>query len=192
MLRIGLIVLTAILAGCASAPSPMQEQDARTAFAYLQRSSTQTPPNASTVENLNPLQAQGAALRARVVDSAEQHCLAQAMYWEARGEGRDGMIAVSSVILNRVEDSRFPATVCGVVYEGGERPPCQFSWWCDGKSDEPANPRAWALAVTLAHEILATPPDDPTDGALFYHANSIPAPWRRQPTTRIGRHIFYR
>ena len=61
-------------------------------------------------------------------DPESQHCLALAMYWEARGEGRQGMLAVGSVVLNRVRDQRFPNSVCGVVYEGGEKPPCQFSF----------------------------------------------------------------
>ena len=67
----------------------------------------------------------------------EQQCLALAMYWEARGEGRHGMIAVGWTILNRAKSENFPATPCVVVYQGGERSPCQFSWWCDGKSDQP-------------------------------------------------------
>ena len=111
---------------------------------------------------------------------------------EFRGEGQHGMLAVASVILNRVEDERFPDTVCGVAYEGGESPPCQFSWWCDGKSDHPTNQAKWSEIDSLANEYLATSPEDPTDGALFYHANTIQNPWRRQLTARIGNHIFYR
>ena len=64
-------------------------------------------------------------------------CLALAMYWEAKAEGAEGMRAVAAVVLNRVAHPEFPRTVCGVVKQGGERPPCQFSWWCDGKSDQP-------------------------------------------------------
>lgn len=114
------------------------------------------------------------------------------MYWEARGEGQQGMVAVASVVLNRVEDDRFPETVCGVVYQGGETPPCQFSWWCDGKADHPANPAMWTESLSLAETILTERPLDPTEGALFYHNTSIRAPWRRPLTTRIGNHIFYR
>ena len=69
------------------------------------------------------------------VDGESRHCVALTMYWEARGEGRKGMLAVGSVVLNRVDDDRFPDSACGVVYQGGETPPCQFSWWCDGRSD---------------------------------------------------------
>jgi len=102
------------------------------------------------------------------------------------------MVAVASVVLNRVEDDRFPETVCGVVYQGGETPPCQFSWWCDGKNDDPANQKKWAETLSLANSILMQRPLDPTDGALFYHSTSIPDPWRKPPTAQIGNHIFYR
>ena len=72
-------------------------------------------------------------------DRAAQHCLALAMYWEARGEGEKGMYAVGSVVMNRVRDERYPAHACAVVKQGGEAPPCQFSWWCDGRSDRPTD-----------------------------------------------------
>lgn len=73
------------------------------------------------------------------IDPKAQQCLALAMYWEARGEGRRGMVAVGSVVLNRVADNRFPNTLCAFVHQGGEIPPCQFSWWCDCKSDKHAD-----------------------------------------------------
>jgi spore germination cell wall hydrolase CwlJ-like protein len=104
------------------------------------------------------------------------------------------MLAVAAVVLNRVAHPEFPDTVCAVVTEGGEQPPCQFSWWCDGKSDRPTEPRAWTLAQRLARSVVAAPPRDPTRGALFFHNTSISTPWvrRREQTVQIGRHIFYR
>lgn len=123
----------------------------------------------------------------------EQQCLALAMYWEARGEGRQGMVAVGWTILNRVRSEHFPATPCIVVYQGSERSPCQFSWWCDGKSDRPRDRKSWTNARVIAAELLVDPPLDPTKGALFYHSKSIPVPWTqaRVRTARIGNHIFY-
>jgi spore germination cell wall hydrolase CwlJ-like protein len=126
------------------------------------------------------------------VDSSAQRCVALAMYWEAGGEGRRGMAAVGSVIMNRVADRRFPNTPCEVVFQGGEKPPCQFSWWCDGKSDRPTNESIWALARSTAQELLAARLPDATNGALFFHSTSIRSPWRRQKTAQIGNHIFYR
>ena len=124
----------------------------------------------------------------------ELHCLAMNMYWEARGEGRRGMLAVGWVVMNRVRSPEFPATICGVVYQGGEQPPCQFSWWCDGRSDRPRERESWRAAVAVAAELLNDPPPDVTNSALFYHAASIRNPWtrRRIQTAQIGDHIFYR
>jgi hypothetical protein len=124
----------------------------------------------------------------------EHHCLALALYWEARGESRRGMVAVGWTILNRTRSGQFPATPCAVIYQGGEKPPCQFSWWCDGKSDRPGDRNSWIQARIVAAELLVDPPPDPTGRALFYHNASISVPWtrKRTRTARIGNHIFYR
>ena len=114
------------------------------------------------------------------------------MYWEARGEGDRGMIAVGSVVANRVASPQFPSTVCGVVYQGGETPPCQFSWWCDGKSDRPSDATQWARAQTLARDVIAGNASDPTGGALFFHSTRISNPWNRPQAATIGGHVFYR
>ncbi|MDH3352203.1 MAG: cell wall hydrolase [Gammaproteobacteria bacterium] len=124
----------------------------------------------------------------------EHRCLALALYWEARGETRRGMVAVGWTILNRARSKHFPATPCAVIYQGGEKPPCQFSWWCDGKSDRPRDRDSWIQARVIAAELLVDPPPDPTGQALFYHSTAIGVPWKRPRTrtARIGNHIFYR
>lgn len=124
----------------------------------------------------------------------EHHCLSLALYWEARGESNSGMIAVGWTILNRARSKDFPATPCAVVFEGGEQAPCQFSWWCDGKSDRPRDRDSWIQARVIAARLLVDPPPDPTGNALFYHSTSIRVPWKRKRTRtrRIGNHIFYR
>ena len=124
----------------------------------------------------------------------EHQCLALALYWEARGEAEAGMVAVGWTILNRARSADFPPTPCDVVFEGGEKPPCQFSWWCDGKSDRPRDRRSWIRAQVVAARLLTKPPPDPTHGALFFHSTSIEVPWARprQRTAHIGNHVFYR
>jgi spore germination cell wall hydrolase CwlJ-like protein len=124
----------------------------------------------------------------------EQRCLALNLYFEARGEGRNGMIAVGWTVLNRIRSRDFPATPCAVVREGGEQPPCQFSWWCDGKSDRPRDRRSWNQAMLISAQLLTSPPPDPTSGALFFHSTQIRPPFKRPRTrtVRIGSHIFYR
>lgn len=135
------------------------------------------------------------AMAAGDSDDAAQGCLAQTLYWEAKSEGREGMVAVGWVVLNRMRDGgEFPRTVCGVVKQGQEKPGCQFSYWCDGKSDKPKPDDEWALAQDVARDLLSKPPADPTGGAMFYHAVDVKAPWsgERQKTGRIGRHVYYR
>ena len=126
-------------------------------------------------------------------DRTDAHCLALSMYFEARDDGRPGMEAVGWVILNRLESPDFPDTVCAVVQDGGEMPPCQFHWWCDGKSDQPAEDEPWRLAREVADQLLTDPPPDPTGTALFFHATEIDPPWADlERTAEIGTHVFYR
>jgi spore germination cell wall hydrolase CwlJ-like protein len=124
----------------------------------------------------------------------EKRCLALTIYWEAMAEGRKGMIAVAWVVLNRVKSPKFPNTLCEVVLEGGEAPGCQFSYWCDGKGDEPQDQEIWELANEVAKQMLTEPPEDPTHGALFYHSEDLPVPWKikRQRTAKVKGHIYYR
>lgn len=126
------------------------------------------------------------------VDAQSHDCMALTMYWEARGEGREGMIAVGSVVMNRIADEQFPDDTCSVIREGGETAPCQFSWWCDGQSDRPTQDEVWAESREIAREVLTRRPGDPTKGALYFHHESIDPPWEKKRTATIGGHIFYR
>jgi len=118
--------------------------------------------------------------------------MALAMYWEARGEGIVGMQAVGEVVLNRVEDQRFPASACAVVKQGGERPPCQFSWWCDGRSDYPADRERWREALQVADRVYTHRTRKLTSGALFFHNTAVRPNWKYQRVATIGNHVFYR
>ena len=126
---------------------------------------------------------------------SELHCLALNIYHEARGESEKGKRAVGHVVMNRVTDRRFPTSVCQVVRQGGERRRnrCQFSWWCDGRSDRPRNRTAWNASIEMAHEIIAGLSSDPTGGALWYHADYVQPYWRKafKRGPKIGQHIFY-
>ena len=136
-------------------------------------------------------------------------CLAKNIYWESRNQSYFGQWAVGMVTLNRVKDARFPNTVCEVVYEGPHRKSwkdpsiliplrdrCQFSWYCDGKSDN--FPKHDEEAVMVAHEIADAVIQgnymDYTGGALFYHADYVLPSWAKQKekTIEIDEHIFYR
>ena len=129
-----------------------------------------------------------------VSSRSDVRCLAMTLYWEARNETRVGMLAVASVVLNRVENQQFPNSVCAVVKEGGEVAPCQFSYWCDGQSDRPQNKKRWQVVKLIAHEFLHEVQADPTAGTLFYRYGGIYDPWqaKRERTVAIGRHVYYR
>lgn len=125
----------------------------------------------------------------------EINCLALNIYFEARSEPISGKVAVGHVVMNRVADARYPDKVCEVVKQGGEKPrnKCQFSWFCDGRSDHPANVKAWKESLALARVIYWGYSQDPTDGALWYHADYVRPHWRRalERGPKIGRHVFY-
>ncbi|MGH6961164.1 MAG: cell wall hydrolase [Dongiaceae bacterium] len=183
-----------LLAGCAGQrPGPM--------VASLLPLPTQKPTAPGEAVIKAALQGQleaddGVLLQGMTVSAEDRRCLAQAIYFEAREESRRGQEAVGAVVLNRVRDPRFPDTICGVVQEGGEasRHRCQFSWWCDGRSDMPTHSEAWAEAQQVADAVLAGQVRDPTKGALFFHALSVAPLWRKklQRTAQIDQHLFYR
>lgn len=122
-----------------------------------------------------------------------QDCLTAAIYYEARSEPVDGQRAVAQVVLNRVRDRAFPASVCGVVYQHSARV-CQFTFACDGSTGHPIEPRAWALASALAAAALDGSVYAPIGAATHYHTNAI-LPWWASSLARVGEvgsHIFYR
>ncbi|MCI0732220.1 MAG: cell wall hydrolase [Methylococcaceae bacterium] len=123
-------------------------------------------------------------------------CLALNIYFEARSEPALGRRAVGHVVMNRVNHRDFPDSICDVVRQGGSRTPkqCQFSWWCDGLPDKPYHRALWLKSLKLAVEIYTGRSNDPTGGALWYHADYANPGWSRtfQRGPKIGRHIFYR
>jgi len=138
----------------------------------------------------------------------QEYCLALNIYHEARGSNFADQAAVADVVLNRVDDARYPDSICEVVYQGKQKPSwkdpnvmvmvrnmCQFSWYCDGKSDEPKDTDAWRQAQQTAY-MMSVHNDfrGITEGATHYHANYVKPKWARdfQLIGRIGDHIFYR
>jgi len=139
--------------------------------------------------------APGGPAKANIDLRSELECLALNIYFEARGESLIGMRAVGHVVMNRVADPRFPDTICSVVRQGGETKlhRCQFSWWCDGRSDQPDDERSWQRSQTLARAVFWGYSPDPTAGALWYHARKARPIWRKALVRgpAIGSHIFY-
>ena len=125
------------------------------------------------------------------------------IYHEAGNQSMIGQMAVGQVVLNRVEDSRFPDTVCEVVkqavtHKKTNKPvrwKCQFTWYCDGKKDEPPEGDPWRNAQMVAYEMYYLYKDSNiTDGATHYHAFYVKPDWAKRFIFkgRIGSHIFYK
>lgn len=128
-----------------------------------------------------------AAWASETKNARELKCLADNIYFEARGESVDGQIAVAQVVLNRVNDSYFPNSVCAVVYQRS-----QFSWTL--RKNHRVNDRdSYEFAELVAELSLDGRFDDITNGATFYHTDKVNPRWNRQMDVSvvIGDHIFY-
>jgi len=105
--------------------------------------------------------------------------MANAVYKEARGESIQGMIGVAYVIMNRLEHTKFPDTVCGVVYQ-----PRQFPWAT--KKISISDQEAFEKSVTIAQQVMNKTVKDPTHGALYFSTSKI----TKTLTAKIGNHYF--
>ena len=126
------------------------------------------------------------AAAATQISQRDLQCLAEALYFEARGEGAQGQRAVAEVILNRVDHPRFPKTVCGVVNQRG-----QFTYNKNARIREKGS---FARVQQVALAALSGAPRTLTDGATYFHTGRVSPSWTRrfERTTRIGSHVFYR
>jgi hypothetical protein len=172
-------------------PEPMVLQDVSPtdALAINAGIPLSTAPNPGAPPML--LRAAGGLDRLRAED-----CLAQAVYYEARSESEDGQRAVAQVVLNRVRHPAFPASVCGVVYQGPQRAGggCQFTFTCDGALATPAGGPAWDRARRIAADALSGYVYAPVGAATHYHSQQVVPAWafRLVKSAVIGAHNFYR
>lgn len=150
---------------------------------------------------------------ARLITPEDKVCLAKNIFFESRGQPTQGQVAVSWVVLNRVESPHFPNTICEVIYQGRHKPSwkdpskrvpvrnrCQFSWYCDGKSDKinlnnSVVARAWDRSVAVAEVVLGEwewGTKSPLGPITHYHADYVSPNWPRlKKHVKIGNHIFY-
>jgi spore germination cell wall hydrolase CwlJ-like protein len=140
-----------------------------------------------------PAERLGLDLKARV---KSEKCLAEAIYFEARGEPKRGQIAVAQVVMNRAFSGHYPNSVCSVVYQNAHRKlGCQFSFACDGMREVIKDADKWEQARQIAHDML--------DGKLWlpeighsthYHASWVYPSWvgMMKRLHKIGVHSFYR
>lgn len=122
-------------------------------------------------------------------------CMAEALYFEARGEKLQGQFAVAEVIKNRVSSPRFPDSVCAVINQGtGRKFACQFTYTCDGRPEYINNTKVHEKLRKIAALVLGGEVDDITKGATFYHTRAVNPRWASvfERTRSIGAHHFYR
>ena len=177
--------------------------------------STQGEPELLTVEKTFALMNEKVGLQELLIDP-NTFCLAENIYHEARNEPTAGMVAVGNVTINRVISDQFPNTICEVVHQGPhyeswktkqqsnlpdelrvyypKRHRCQFSWYCDGLSDEIRSKRKFQHILELAVDIRKRIYPDITDGATHYHADYVDPSWSKvyTRTVTIDTHIFYK
>lgn len=170
---LGGIIFAALATTGASAPNPQSPTEITVAAPV---EATQTTVQAAPEEsNLRP------------ANTTEIDCLARNVYFEARGEGRNGMRAVAHVTMNRVESRKFRNTVCGVVYQ-----PSQFSWTIRGGGRPGGS--SWSQSRDIARDVYTKADDnDNTGGATYFHARGSRPSWsfRFTRTAVIGNHSFY-
>lgn len=131
-------------------------------------------------------------------DNRQLTCLALNIFHEARGEPKAGQYAVAEVTLNRVASTRYPNTICEVVYQKNwdrirRRYVGAFSW-TEFDTPPKLKKKEWQRATAIAEAVYYQRQEPEVDGALFYHAKYIKPSWARKktPVARIGQHIFYR
>lgn len=130
----------------------------------------------------------------------EKLCLAQAIYHEARGETREGQLAVANVIINRAMSKKYPSTICGVVFQNADkgRYKCQFTFACDGRSDMGRERSAWNRSIKMAEDAFyefqrGERPGVVPNSVLFYHTTAVAPKWSHtfNRVAAIGSHVFY-
>jgi spore germination cell wall hydrolase CwlJ-like protein len=144
----------------------------------------------------------------------ELMCMQKNIFFESRNQSMEAQLSVAWVTLNRVLSRRYPNTICTVVYQGRHNAKgvpykyqCKFSWYCDGLPDDPnleniIERRAWELAHDIAVTLIQSCiygimpqqcPEDPTDGALYYHSVRVRPYWTSSmtQTAQVGDHKFY-
>ena len=121
-------------------------------------------------------------------------CLSRTLYWETKGEDAASMEAVANVVMNRLGHEGFPNTICEVVRQGQEQGACQFSWWCDGRSDDAEDEKSYAIAKEIARKALNRQLKDRTGGAMYFHSGAAATSWSAEyiKTVEVDEVVFYK
>ena len=154
-----------------------------------------SPFNSAVVISDHPVLVRAAsAMVFKAHTNNDSDCLTQAVYYEARGEGVDGMRAVAQVILNRVRHPSYPKSICAVVYQGAYlRTSCQFSFVCNGAMSAPLEAWAWRRAKSVADAALNGYVMASIGSATSFHTLTVDPIWSANMVrvAQVGSHIFY-
>lgn len=191
------------LVGCRPTEVDHSQQSAATGSAATEKKAEALEQNAaaagnkaapSPLETINKPEAQAIDPSGREPLDDAITCLARTVYWEARGEATVDMEAVANVVMNRLGHEGFPNTICSVVRQGQERGSCQFSWWCDGRSDQAKEDASYTTAKEIARKALNLQLTDRTGGALYFHQRNATPGWAAEytKTAGIGEFVFYK
>lgn len=171
-------------------------QDAKSKAKVLEKKATVNPhgPPAPPARAISKSEAKAVdpAGKERMDDAIT--CLARTIYWETRDSDNAAMQSIANVVMNRLGHEGFPNTICGVVKQGREQGACQFSWWCDGRSDSAQEKERYAHAKEIARKALNRQLKDLTGGAMYFHRKGLVPSWSKKyvRTAVVGKHIFYR
>jgi spore germination cell wall hydrolase CwlJ-like protein len=182
--------------GANAAPSEQTAKATEIKAAVLEKNATpegsKAPPAPSQTIGKTEAQAVDPAGKGPMNDAIT--CLSRTIYWEARGEAAASMEAVANVVMNRLGHEGFPGTICEVVMQGREKHACQFSWWCDGHSDNAKEDEPYAIAKEIARKALNQQLPDRTGGAMYFHQRKTKPGWSTQyiKTVEVGKFVFYK
>lgn len=152
-------------------------------------------PNNSTAKPLQELTEQ---VLEKLLKEQDIRCLAKNIYYESRGEPKEGKVAVGVVTLNRASNPRYPDNICDVVYQRTKNRQgkivCQFSWTCMRLAKPKDTDRLWKSSLQTASRLLSGHYhhwEQKYSKAHHFHSTSVNPNWRLKRVSRIGRHIFY-
>lgn len=190
IVAMAVVYLTADEAKAAVDPTFELSQDRHPDYGFTPRAEVIELASIAPLTSIRPERRPNQYLPASVYQDDQLYCLAQNIYFEARGESIEGQAAVAWVTLNRLLDEDHPNTICKVVWQDS-----QFSWTHDGKSDTPRDAESWDRAQDIALDLAYSydPELDPTGGSTYFHERSIKPGWskRFERVGQIDNHVFY-
>jgi spore germination cell wall hydrolase CwlJ-like protein len=201
--RMFLAAIAVLIAACGKAPveqadalaqAPITAERTEQKVEALEQNAAAGNKTAPLAETIKKPEAQALDPTGREPLDDALTCLARTVYWEARGDTEESMEAIASVVMNRLGHNGYPDTVCAVVKQGHEQGKCQFSWWCDGRTDSAFEEDPYKISKEIARRALNLQLTDQTGGALYFHHRDVNPTWAAEyiKTVEIGEFAFFK